>query len=139
MAESHFRNAPFIIFFIKKHAVRNGIARPTDSSGSVVVRLNADHAALPAEVGMNRKEIGAKKSSPFQLPFAALNALPFQIVTRSELGILTGGFLNPKTMANKDSQGLGPKRKIVGPRGKVAYYVADIKEWLEENCRVEAR
>lgn len=88
---------------------------------------------------MNRKQNGAKQNAAFELPFDALNALPFKIVARSELGTLTGGFLNPKTMANKDSQGLGPKRKIIGPRGKVAYYVEDIKEWLEENCRVETR
>lgn len=75
--------------------------------------------------------------TPFELAEELLKTLPLGIVARSELGRLTGGLLNPKTMANWDSQGRGPKRKIIGPRGKVAYYTEDLIELLKAQCRIE--
>ena len=35
-----------------------------------------------------------------------------EIVTRKQACELTGGFFHPKTLANKDALGIGPRKKI---------------------------
>jgi hypothetical protein len=51
------------------------------------------------------------------------------IVARAELGRLTGGLVNSRTMANRDCQGTGPAgRFMVGQR--VAYPRDAFVDWL---------
>ncbi|MBO7454337.1 MAG: hypothetical protein J6T91_03080 [Alphaproteobacteria bacterium] len=62
---------------------------------------------------------------------------PRPCVKRNDLGKLTGGLLNPKTIRNLDSQGVGIKGKfLIGPR-IVAYpteeVIAFIKKRFSQN------
>ena len=60
---------------------------------------------------------------------------PSSFVSRSEIGRFSGGAINPRTLANQDSLGTGPKNRIhVGK--KVIYKVSDIIEWLESRVKV---
>lgn len=43
------------------------------------------------------------------------------------------GLLNPRTMANHDSDGTGPKNRIMHRR-RVAYWVKDLIAWMEEHA-----
>lgn len=52
------------------------------------------------------------------------------LVARREVGRFSGGMLTPKTMANHDSLGTGPKRIRIGRQ--VAYPVDALVEWLRE-------
>ena len=53
------------------------------------------------------------------------------VVPRQKVGEFSGGLLNPRTMANLDSLGIGPKSKRrVGSR--VVYRTKELAEWLEE-------
>jgi len=52
------------------------------------------------------------------------------IIARNQVGKLTGGALSPKTLANLDSLGLGPKTRIKLGR-RVAYPTPVLLEWLE--------
>ena len=55
---------------------------------------------------------------------------PSGIVARTKVGEFSGGILNPRTLANLDSQGLGPKKRIqIG--NKIAYPVDSLIEWLQ--------
>ena len=79
-----------------------------------------------------------------KLPFRVLEEdlrkdLYFGMLSRKEAEKRSGGVLNRKTLANNDSQGRGPKRKIIGPRGLVSYYVVDLIEHLEKILHVEER
>lgn len=58
---------------------------------------------------------------------------PSPFVARPDIEKFSGGLLNPKTMANLDCQGKGPKRLRVGR--KTIYRVADVVSWL--NSRIE--
>jgi len=51
------------------------------------------------------------------------------IIARSEVGKLLGGVIHPKTLANLDSLGKGPKNRFRSGR-KVAYKTEDLLEWL---------
>ena len=64
---------------------------------------------------------------------AQLEALwPSTIVARSEVGRFSGGLLNPRTIANRDSQGTGPRNRL--KLGKsVGYSVHDLLEWMDKN------
>jgi hypothetical protein len=55
---------------------------------------------------------------------------PSAYVVRSEVARFTGGMIQPGTLANLDSQGLGPEGKIRVAR-KVAYEVLSLVRWLE--------
>jgi hypothetical protein len=62
---------------------------------------------------------------------------PSALVARTEIGKFTGGLISPRTMANMDSLGKGPKQKVF--RGnKVAYDVDVLVEWFKDNCRIVA-
>ena len=54
---------------------------------------------------------------------------PAKIVVRSEIGKLTGGLINPKTLANEDSQGIGisPRLRLLR---RVAYRIEDVAKYL---------
>jgi len=54
---------------------------------------------------------------------------PSAIVARSEVGKFSGGLLNPRTMANYDSAGVGPKKIKFGK--KVGYSAEDLIAWME--------
>ena len=57
--------------------------------------------------------------------------LPYPCVRRNDLGKLTGGLLNPKTIRNLDSQGKGIKGKFfIGPR-TVAYPTEEVLAFIE--------
>ena len=53
------------------------------------------------------------------------------IVARSAIGIFTGGLISPRTIANRDSQGIGPAGKY-RCGGKVFYTVDSLISWLGE-------
>ena len=56
---------------------------------------------------------------------------PSTIVARHEVGKFSGGIVNPRTLANLDSKGTGPKGKFtIGNR--VAYPVDALIEWMQE-------
>ncbi len=55
---------------------------------------------------------------------------PSPFVARQEVERFTGGIVNPKYIANLDSQGLGPEGRIRVGR-KIAYPVSEFIQWLE--------
>lgn len=62
---------------------------------------------------------------------------PSAYVVRSEVGKFTGGMIQPGTLANLDSKGLGPEGKVRVAR-KVAYEVRAFVRWLESRNPVDA-
>ena len=60
---------------------------------------------------------------------------PSSYVAREEIKKFTGGIIHPKTLANLDSQGKGPKGRIKVGR-KVAYAVQPFIEWLQQRTKV---
>jgi len=56
---------------------------------------------------------------------------PSPYVTREKVGEFSGGILNPRTMANLDSRGEGPKGRIKIYGKKIAYPVDELIAWLE--------
>ncbi len=62
---------------------------------------------------------------------------PSAYVVRSEVARFTGGMIQPGTLANLDSKGLGPEGKIRIAR-KVAYEVHSLVRWLERRNPVDA-
>jgi hypothetical protein len=61
---------------------------------------------------------------------------PSAFVARSEVGKFTGGMIQPGTLANLDSKGLGPEKIRVSR--KVAYPVIPFVRWLETRSLVDA-
>ena len=59
---------------------------------------------------------------------------PSPFVARQEVGKFTGGIINPKYLANLDSQGKGPKGRIKVGR-KIAYPVKEFIAWLESRSQ----
>ncbi len=58
---------------------------------------------------------------------------PSPYVARDRVSEFSGGILHPRTLANLDSKGEGPKGRIrVGK--KVAYPVAELTSWLESRA-----
>ena len=58
-----------------------------------------------------------------------LRATMPSVFKRSQVGVLTGGMVNTKTLANLDSQGKGPERFRLGKL--VAYEREAFLAWLE--------
>jgi hypothetical protein len=56
------------------------------------------------------------------------------IIARAEVGKFTGGGISPKTMANADSKGIGPKDRFRIGR-KVCYPVTSLIDWLRQSSR----
>jgi len=63
---------------------------------------------------------------------------PSPFVARQEVERFTGGIVNPKYIANLDSQGKGPEDRIRVGR-KIAYPVASFIAWLEERSEIVRR
>lgn len=62
---------------------------------------------------------------------------PSSLVSREKIGEFTGGIISPKTIANLDATGEGPKGRIKFLR-KVAYSVPELIKWLESRaCKRE--
>jgi len=55
---------------------------------------------------------------------------PSSIVSRSKVGEFSGGILNPKSLANADSAGVGPAGRIRIGR-LVAYDIDQLILWME--------
>jgi len=53
------------------------------------------------------------------------------VVPRQKVGQFSGGLLNPRTMANLDCLGVGPKSKR-RVSNRIVYRTKDLAEWLEE-------
>lgn len=62
-----------------------------------------------------------------------LNYLP-PIISRKKVGHFTGGLVSPKTLANHDAKGTGP-RVILQTDCGVAYPASVLLEWLEQNMQ----
>lgn len=62
---------------------------------------------------------------------------PSPLVAREKISEFSGGILTPKTMANMDCNGEGPKGRITCGR-KVAYPVAELIAWLESRSNMAA-
>ncbi|SPD75677.1 hypothetical protein PITCH_A720017 [uncultured Desulfobacterium sp.] len=58
---------------------------------------------------------------------------PSPLVARNQLLEFSGGLLHPRTMANHDCFGTGPKNPIRVGR-KIGYPVKSIIEWMEERA-----
>lgn len=63
------------------------------------------------------------------------------VVARSAVPDFTGQMVNKRSLANEDSQGRGPKVKIVMGPNKVGYEVNSFCDWWASKCTVvmEAR
>lgn len=60
---------------------------------------------------------------------------PSPIVARGHIEKFSGGFLNPRTMANLDCKGLGPKGKfLIG--GKIGYPVESVIAWMKSRLAI---
>jgi len=55
---------------------------------------------------------------------------PAPIVARTEVSRFSGGLLNPRTMANQDSLGVGPRHMKMGK--KVFYTVDDLVNFMKK-------
>jgi len=61
---------------------------------------------------------------------------PSPYVSRDKVSEFSGGILNPRTLANLDALGIGPKGRIRVNGKKVAYSVDALVEWLEERSNI---
>ena len=59
---------------------------------------------------------------------------PSSIVARTAVAEFSGGLLDPKTLANHDSNGEGPVKCRLGR--KVFYQVDDLVSWMESRLEV---
>ncbi len=64
------------------------------------------------------------------------NRWPSSLVARQSIKEFSGGILNPRTMANLDSRGEGPKGRIRIDGRKVAYDVDELIAWLEARSNI---
>jgi hypothetical protein len=69
--------------------------------------------------------------------FASLrDKWPSTIVFRGKVNEFSGGVLNPRTLANLDSKGEGPKGRIRINGKRIAYTVESLIAFLEEHSEV---
>ncbi|SPD74324.1 hypothetical protein PITCH_A230010 [uncultured Desulfobacterium sp.] len=73
-----------------------------------------------------------QSKKPIDLSYLADN-WPSPIVSRDKLTEFSGGLLHPRTTANHDCFGTGPKGAIRVGR-KVAYPVKSLIEWMEKRA-----
>lgn len=66
----------------------------------------------------------------------AWNKWPAPVVARSEVRKFTGGIFSPRTLANLDSKGEGPRGRLRLGR-KVCYPKNELIEWLLERLDLE--
>lgn len=65
-------------------------------------------------------------------------AWPSAVVARAEVRSFTGGGISEKTLANCDSQGEGPGKKIMIGR-RVCYEKLSLIDWLRERASMKAQ
>ena len=58
---------------------------------------------------------------------------PSTFVSRGEISRFSGGIIHPRTLANQDCAGTGPKGRISIGR-KICYPVSSVIEWLESRA-----
>ena len=58
---------------------------------------------------------------------------PSAVVARVEIGKFSGGLLSPKSMANLDSQGIGPVDRVTCGR-KVGYKISSLIQWMRDRA-----
>ena len=58
---------------------------------------------------------------------------PSAFVSRGEISRFSGGIINPRTLANQDCAGVGPRGRINIGR-KICYPVSEVIAWLEERA-----
>ena len=63
------------------------------------------------------------------------NRWPSTLVARQSVGEFSGGILNPRTMANFSSRGIGPKGCVRVGR-QVAYDVDELIHWLQNRSEL---
>jgi hypothetical protein len=56
------------------------------------------------------------------------------VIARSNIKKFTGGGISPKTLANADSKGIGPKGRFFIGR-QVCYPVSSLVDWLRQKGR----
>lgn len=63
------------------------------------------------------------------------------VVTRRDVAKVSCGFLHPRTLANDDSAGEGPEKRVLfGARGKIAYPVESLAKYMaKRGFRIESR
>jgi hypothetical protein len=59
------------------------------------------------------------------------------IIARGEVGKITGGLLTPRTLANLDSLGRGPKGKVAMGKIRVGYLREPFVDWFCERLTVQ--
>ncbi len=64
------------------------------------------------------------------------NHWPSTLVARQSIGEFSGGILNPRTMANLDSRGEGPKGRVRTGGRKIAYDVEELISWLQNRSEL---
>lgn len=62
------------------------------------------------------------------------DAWPAPIVARREIAKFSGGVLQPRSMANSDSAGVGPPKIKIGSR-TVAYPVKELVKWMRDRAQ----
>lgn len=60
---------------------------------------------------------------------------PSPYVAREKVGEFSGGILHPRTMANLDALGQGPKGRIRMNGKKIAYPVDELIKWMQSRCQ----
>ena len=60
---------------------------------------------------------------------------PSSFVSRDKVGEFSGGILHPRTLANLDALGKGPKGRIRVNNKKIAYPVDQLIEWMQSRCQ----
>ncbi len=61
---------------------------------------------------------------------------PSSYVSRDKVGEFSGGILHPRTLANLDSLGQGPKGRIRVNGKKIAYPVDELVAWMQSRSEV---
>ena len=59
---------------------------------------------------------------------------PFGLIPRTKLAELTGGILNPRTLANEDCRGIGIADPIT-IKGKICYKIDNILDYLNQQTQ----
>jgi hypothetical protein len=81
---------------------------------------------------MNPKIHGGKIMKPNLSKLKECWSSPF--VAREKVGVFSGGILHPRTMANLDALGQGPKGRIKIAGKKIAYPVEELVDWMQDRC-----
>jgi len=82
--------------------------------------MTNDHRGIPMKTGkIDLSEMAKEWGGP--------------LVARSRVADFSGGLLNPRTLANHDSKGTGPRGKIRCGR-LIAYRVEELVRWMEERA-----